>query len=124
MDQVAVKPNAIMHIGFWLVFMAYLSNAVISGETPFIFQARIVLKPLVSLIGRLIACSARISVDTQTDRQTDKPTTVTLAAHARRGLIIALHSAHEKRLENISGYATVGVNTLQICPAMQLWVRR
>ena len=38
---------------------------------PFIFQARVVLKPLVSLIGRLVAC---ISVDTQTD----KPTTVAL----------------------------------------------
>ena len=50
------------------------------------FQAHVVLKPLVSLIGRLVACSARISVDTQTHRQTDKPTTVTLAVHARRGL--------------------------------------
>ena len=40
-----------------------------------------VLKPLVPLIGRLVACSARICVDTQTDRQT-----VTLATHARRGL--------------------------------------
>ena len=44
---------------------------------PFVFQ---ILKLLVSLIGRFVACSARISVDTH--RQT-----VTLAAHARRGLI-------------------------------------
>ena len=59
------------------------------------FQVRVVLKPLVSLISHLVACSARVSVDThthtqtdrQTDRQTDKPT-VTLAAHARRGLIM------------------------------------
>ena len=58
--------------------MAYLSNAVVSGKSPFIFQARVVLKPLLSLIGRLVAC---ISVNTHTD----KPTTVTLAAH--RGLI-------------------------------------
>ena len=42
-----------------------------------IFQVRVVLKPLVSLIGHLIACSARISVDTHThththtDRQND-----------------------------------------------------
>ena len=35
---------------------------------PFIFQARVVLK---LLVGRLVACSARISVDTHTDRQTD-----------------------------------------------------
>ena len=51
------------------------------------FQAPVVLNPLVSLMGRLVACSAGISVDTHT--QTDKPTTVTLVAHARRGLIIA-----------------------------------
>ena len=53
-------------------------------------------------MGRFVACSARISVDTHT--QTDRTTTVTLAAHAHRGLIIismlyfaaivlALHSA-------------------------------
>ena len=41
--------------------------------------------PLVPLIGRLVACSAR----TRADRQTDRTTTVTLAAHARRGLIIS-----------------------------------
>ena len=51
----------------------------------FIFQVGVVLKPLVSFIGRLVACSARISVDTHTHthththRQTDKPSTVTLA---------------------------------------------
>ena len=39
----------------------------------------VVHNPLVPLIGRLVACSAR----TRADRQT---TTVTLAAHARRGL--------------------------------------
>ena len=47
----------------------------------FNFQARVVLKPLVSLIGHLVA---RINVDTH--RLTDR-TTVTLAAHALRGLI-------------------------------------
>ena len=49
----------------------------------FIFKARVVLKPLVSLKGRLEACSGNIRVD----RQTDKPTIVKIAAHARRGLI-------------------------------------
>ena len=39
-----------------------------------VFQARILLKPLVSLIGSLVACSARISVDTLTERQTDRKT--------------------------------------------------
>ena len=41
-------------------------------------QARVALKRLVSLLGRLVACSARIVADTHR---------VTLAAHARRGLI-------------------------------------
>ena len=54
----------------------------------FIFPTRVVLKPLDSLIGRLVACSARKGVDTQTDRRTDK---VTLAAHARRGVIKSCH---------------------------------
>ena len=40
----------------------------------FIFQARVVLKPLVLLIGSLVACSARISVDTHTDTQTHRKT--------------------------------------------------
>ena len=40
----------------------------------YIFRALAVLKPLVSLISRFVACSARISVDTHTDRQTDTQT--------------------------------------------------
>ena len=32
------KPSAIMHIGFLLVFTAYLSNAVVSGNSPFYFS--------------------------------------------------------------------------------------
>ena len=50
---------------------------------PFIYEAGVILKLLVSLMGRFVACSARISVDTHTDRQDDYST---LAAHARRGL--------------------------------------
>ena len=57
-------------LSFSLVFTAYLLNAVVSGN----FQARVVLKPLVSLIGCLVACSARISVNTQTHRQTHRQT--------------------------------------------------
>ena len=37
------------------------SNRVVSGKSPLVFQAHVVLKPLVSLIGRLVACSVRIS---------------------------------------------------------------
>ena len=69
-------------LGFSLVFTAYLSNAVVSGKLPFWFsgsQRRRCYRL------RLVACSARISVDTHT--QTDKPTTVTLSVHACRGLI-------------------------------------
>ena len=39
-----------------------------------IFHALVALKLLVSLISRLVACSARIVVDRQTNRQTDKQT--------------------------------------------------
>ena len=59
-----------------------------------IFHALVALKLLVSLISRLVACSARIVVDRQTDR-----TTVTLAAHARRGLIIVSHSAEAQGID-------------------------
>ena len=73
------------------LFSRHISRAQSFQENhPFIFQARVVLKVLVSLMDRLVACSARISIDTQTHththRQTDKLTTVTLAAHERRGL--------------------------------------
>ena len=48
------------------------------------------LNPLVSLFGRLVARSGRKRDNRQTDRRTDgrtyRPSTVTLAAHARRGL--------------------------------------
>ena len=48
------------------------------------------LNPLLSLIGRLVARSGRKRGNRQTDRQNDKTTTVTFAAHARRGLIIII----------------------------------
>ena len=73
-----------------LVFTPYLSNAVISAKSAIIFHALVALKLLVSLISRLVACSARIVVD----RQTNRPTTVTLAVHACRGLITHSDSVH------------------------------
>ena len=43
---------------------------------------------MVSFVILLVARTARIAcADRQTDRQNDKPSTVTLAAHARRGLM-------------------------------------
>ena len=44
----------------------------LAGKSPNSFQVPVVMKPtLVSLIGHLVACSARISVDRQTDGQND-----------------------------------------------------
>ena len=79
LDQVVVSPVRLCILVFGL-FSRHISQTQSFQENhPFIiFQARVVLKPLVSLIGSLVACSARISIDTQTD----KPTTVTLAVHA------------------------------------------
>ena len=60
------KPCAI-----WLfrLFSVHISRTKSFQENRLIiFQAPIVRNPLVSLMGRLVACSARISVDTQTDR--------------------------------------------------------
>ena len=56
-----------MHIGFFARF-----HGISQENGRFGFHARVVLKPLVLVIGRLVACSARISVDTHTHRQTDK----------------------------------------------------
>ena len=56
------------------------SNAVVSEKSPFYFSWACTER-LVLHVGRLVACSARM------DTQTHRPTTVTLAAHVRRGLI-------------------------------------
>ena len=61
------KPVLIMHIGFFACFHAYLSNAVVSAKLPHYFHALVALKLLVTLISRLVACSARIVADTQND---------------------------------------------------------
>ena len=82
------KPVLIMYAYglFRLLFTPYLSNAVVSAKSPHYFSCPS-LKLLISLISHVVACSARIVVDRKTDRQTHRTTTVTLAAHARRGLI-------------------------------------
>ena len=59
-------------LAFSLVFTAYLSAAVVSGKTPNKFQALVVLKTSVSLTGRLVACSARIAADRQTETHTER----------------------------------------------------
>ena len=54
-----------------LVFTPYLPNAVILAKSLRYFLALVALKLLVSLISRLVACSARIVADRQTDTQND-----------------------------------------------------
>ena len=74
----ADRSGAIMHIGFFACFHGISLER--SRFSLFSFQARVVLNPLVSLMGRLEPCSARIAAGT--DRRN---TPSTLDAHARRG---------------------------------------
>ena len=69
-----------------------------------IVHGLVALKMLVSLISHFVACSPRTVVDRQIDRQTHRSTTVTLTAHARRGLIIAI---------NDDEYSYLGATTTQ-----------
>ena len=97
-----------MHIGFLACFHAISLELSRFGKiATFFFHALVALKMFVSLISRLVACSPRIVLDKQTDRQTDRHThtrtqndyTVTLAAHARRGLIkvISYHNMNMQK---------------------------
>ena len=63
-----------MHIGFFASFHG--TSLEHSKSHCYIFQVSVVMKPFVSCVGRLIACSARISIDRhkQTDRETDTHT--------------------------------------------------
>ena len=65
------KPVLIMHIGFFACFHA-ISQSFQENRHVVIFHALVALKLLVSLISRLIACSARIVVDRQTDIHTER----------------------------------------------------
>ena len=65
------KPVLIMHIGFLACFQAIsLERSRFSKIASLLFPALVALKMLISLINRLVACSPRIVVDKQTDRQT------------------------------------------------------
>jgi hypothetical protein len=60
-----------MHIGFLLVFTAYLSNAVISGKLPLYYSGcRSSNAVGVAKRPHSMACSARIAADTETDTHT------------------------------------------------------
>ena len=80
-----------VHYAYWLfsLFSRHISRTQsFQQNRHIIFLALVALKLLVSLISRLVAYSPRIVVHTHTHTQTHRTTTVTLAAHARRGLII------------------------------------
>ena len=67
------KPVLIMHIGFFACFHATsLERSRFQQNRHTIFHALVALKLLVLPISCLIACSERIIVDRQTDRQTDQ----------------------------------------------------
>ena len=58
------------------------------GTRHFKNEASVALNPLVSLVYLFVARGGKKRGNRRTDGQTDRPSTVTLAAHARRGLII------------------------------------
>ena len=58
----------------------------------FDFQVRVVLKPLVSLIGRLVACSVRISVDTRTETPTNRNPRCACAPMVNKGHTLESHT--------------------------------
>ena len=91
----------IMHIG---LFSRHISRTQSFQQNRHInFLALVALKLLVSLISRLVACSRRHT-------QTHRTTTVTFAAHARRGLIMVVDYA----VGIYSGRHTNGLLTTQV----------
>ena len=61
-----------VHIGFFALFSRHISRTQsFQRNRNILFLALVALKLLVSFIIRLVACSARIVADKQTNRQTD-----------------------------------------------------
>ena len=89
------KPVLIMHIGFFACFSRHISRTQSFQQNHhIIFLALVAL--LVSFISRLVACSARIVVDRQTDRHTERLLYTCNPRCARaRGLITVLCTVTE-----------------------------
>ena len=66
------KPELIMNISFFACFHAISPERSGFSKITTFFYALVALKLLVSLISRLVACSARIVSDKQTDRHTEQ----------------------------------------------------
>ena len=117
LNLVEVSQCSLCILAFWLVSHHISRTESFQQNRLINFLALVALKLLVSLISRLVACSARIVVDKhtnkhtdrQTDRQTHRTTTVTLAAHARRGLT----SCDKEEIQTVSTQETTS-HTLQI----------
>ena len=75
-----------------------------------IFRALVALKTSVPFVCRFVSCSSRIKVN----RQTDRPSTVTLAAHALRGIIKETAEISSGTVYTISLYY-LGAATPQPC---------
>ena len=69
LNAVEVSQCSLCILAFSLVFTQSFQQ-----NRQFLFRPLVVMKMLVSLISRLVACSTRIVVDKQTDRQTDRQT--------------------------------------------------
>ena len=69
------KPVLIMQYWLFSLFSRHISRTQsFQQNRHVIFLALVALKLLVSLISRLVACSARIVADNQTNKQTDRHT--------------------------------------------------
>ena len=67
------KPVLVMHIDCFACFSRHISRTQLFQQNRhIIFLALVALKLLVLLISRLVACSARLVVDKQTNRHTDQ----------------------------------------------------
>ena len=71
LNLVEVSQCSLCILAFSLVFTPYLSNADVSAKSPHYFSCPCSTELLVSLISHLVACSARIVADKQTDRHTE-----------------------------------------------------